>query len=667
MHKKLKLRGITTLTLTALTAATTFISSCKKDDMVPEHSNIATLSTEINTSINAAGTVSCEQWANVNGNNVSDIPVNTTASSVTALSSLETTSDYTANYGRRIRGYITAPASGSYTFAIAADDAAELWLSTSSDPSQKVKIAGTLSWTAFRQFDKYPSQKSAGISLQSGQKYYIEVLQKQGGGDSHLSVQWTMPDNSVECPISGSHLSPFAQGGVLAELWSNVNGNDVSQIPVGTTPGTTGTLAALETISDYTANYGGRMRGYITAPVTGGYTFAISGDDAAELWLSASSDPAQKVKIASLLSWTGFHDFTKFSSQKSASISLQAGQKYYVEVLHKQGNGDGHVSVQWTLPSGAIECPVPGYRLTPFDPSSAGSAVVTIPSPYTVSNVIALDGAHDITISGKGIAAGSVPAISLKNCYNIHITNCKLYNSTDVGIYLYNCKNITVDYNYFTNVSTGVYADHSSEGGIIINNNQFFNMMGPFPRGQFVQFNNVNGANNSINYNKGENILGSSYPEDAINVYQSSGTASSPITVNGNWIRGGGPSNSGGGIMLGDQGGSYATASSNILLNPGQYGMAIAGGDHNQLINNTILGSSQYFTNVGLYVNSIGGYNATNSTVSGNKVRFYNATNYQNNVWLAPGVAKPTGWDTDNTWGASLDSSILPSVLITYQ
>jgi len=298
--------------------------------------------------------------------------------------------------------------------------------------------------------------------------------------------------------------------------------------------------------------------------------------------------------------------------------------------------------------------------LTPDIPSSTGGSV-----SYTASGFISLTNAHDITISGKEITGGAVPCIFLSNCYNIHITGNKLYNSSDVGVHLYKCYNITVNDNYFTKVSSGVYAEQTTAGGIVVNSNQFLNMSGPFPRGQFIQFNNVSGAGNSISNNKGENILGQSYPEDAISLYQSNGTPSSPIIINGNWIRGGGPSSSGGGIMLGDNGGSYETASNNILVNPGEYGMAIAGGDHNSILNNSIFGSSQSFTNVGLYVNSINGYAETNSTVSGNSVLFFNSSGYQNNCWLAPNVSKPAGWDTLNIWGAvTINSSLLPAIII---
>jgi hypothetical protein len=285
-------------------------------------------------------------------------------------------------------------------------------------------------------------------------------------------------------------------------------------------------------------------------------------------------------------------------------------------------------------------------------------------SSYATSSPVSLTGSHDITISGKSINGGTVPAITLKNCYNVHITQNNLGNSTNVGIYLINCKNITIDYNYITNVSTGVDVENTTGGGIIVNNNQFLNMKGPSPRGQFVLFNTVSGANNSISYNKGENIVGQSSPEDAINIYKSNGTVSSPITIAGNWIRGGGPSTTGGGILLGNSGGSYQVASNNILVNPGQYGMAIGGGNHISITNNSIYAAAQSFTNVGMYVWGQGVPAATYTTVSGNKVKFVNSANTENDSWIAPGEGTPAGWST-NTWAANIDASILPATIIS--
>ena len=283
---------------------------------------------------------------------------------------------------------------------------------------------------------------------------------------------------------------------------------------------------------------------------------------------------------------------------------------------------------------------------------------------YTTSAALSYTSQSNFTISGKSIASGTVPSISLYNCSNVTITQNSLGNATNVGIYLYQCTNITIEYNYITNVTGGVYVDHSTGGGIIVNYNQFLNIQGPAPRGQFVQFNTVSGANNSISYNVGQNVLGKSNPQEAINVYMSNGTAASPITVNGNWIMGGGPASAGGGIQLGDTGGSYETATNNILVNPGQMGISISGGSHMTVSNNEIYAKDQSFTNVGIIVWGQAGYSVTSSTVSSNLVNFTSSSNAQNPYYFPSGQATPTGWTT-NTWNSTITASILPATILT--
>ena len=57
----------------------------------------------------------------------------------------------------------------------------------------------------------------------------------------------------------------------------------------------TNVLGTLEGITDYGNNYGERIRGYFTAPVTGNYYFWIAGSDSAQLWISNDGEPVNKV------------------------------------------------------------------------------------------------------------------------------------------------------------------------------------------------------------------------------------------------------------------------------------------------------------------------------------------------------------------------------------
>ena len=92
-----------------------------------------------------------------------------------------------------MRGFITAPATGTYVFWISSDDNSELWLSTNDDPANKSLIASVPDWTDPDEWYEYSQQQSAGISLIAGQKYYVEALQKEDGGGDNLAVRGPSP------------------------------------------------------------------------------------------------------------------------------------------------------------------------------------------------------------------------------------------------------------------------------------------------------------------------------------------------------------------------------------------------------------------------------------------------------------------------------------------
>jgi hypothetical protein len=183
------------------------------------------------------GKITRELWRNVHGSTLSVVPVNTAPAATSALTSFEAPSGLGDNYGQRVRGYVTAPVSGQYTFWIAADDIAELYLSTSEDPARKTRIAVASTWTNAREWNKTAGQQSAKITLEAGKRYYIEALMLQGGGSDNLAVGWQLPDGAMERPIAGNRLSemgtsaPVATaptapvGKITREFWSGVHGS----------------------------------------------------------------------------------------------------------------------------------------------------------------------------------------------------------------------------------------------------------------------------------------------------------------------------------------------------------------------------------------------------------------------------------------------------------
>jgi hypothetical protein len=122
--------------------------------------------------------------------------------------------------------------------------------------------------------------------------------------------------------------------------------------------------------TNFADNYGERIRGYITAPTTGSYTFWIASDDNSELWLSLDENPGNLKKIASITGsiWTGHNVWNAYPSQQSCPINLAGGKRYYIEVLHKEGTGGDNLSVGWQGPgiTGDAERPIPLSRFTPL-------------------------------------------------------------------------------------------------------------------------------------------------------------------------------------------------------------------------------------------------------------------------------------------------------------
>jgi hypothetical protein len=154
-------------------------------------------------------------------------------------------------------------------------------------------------------------------------------------------------------------------GGAVSNLTSNVNypynptGRELGHSFEGPTNWTNSSGSNLD-------NYGTRIRGYLNPITTGSYTFWIAADDAGELWLSTDTDPNHKSKIAYTTSWTNAYQWNKYTSQQSSSISLVAGQSYYIEALHKENTGGDNIAVAWQGPGIIRPQAISGPYLTPY-------------------------------------------------------------------------------------------------------------------------------------------------------------------------------------------------------------------------------------------------------------------------------------------------------------
>jgi len=308
-----------------------------------------------------------------------------------------------------------------------------------------------------------------------------------------------------------------------------------------------------------------------------------------------------------------------------------------------------------------------GSTGTTGTPGKTGTTSTSTKFIYKASSPISLSNQSNITISGDSINGGSSVGIRLSNCNNVHITKCLIQNTTNDGIQLNNCTNVTIDSCFITNVRAGVNAMQCKT--VKVNSNQFLNMNGPFPSGNFVQLNNVSGGGIQVNYNKCEDIAGvAQHPQDGISIYQCDGLPGDSVQVIGNWIRGGqiqNDSGGGAGIVLGDVGGSYQVARNNIVINGGFVGMQVQGGSHIKMDHNTIYGISTPYSNCGLCYGNYSGASSSDIYMGYNKVKFFQKSGAEMDAWWDPSTAfQPDGWNT-NILKANIDASILPSVIIT--
>ena len=140
-------------------------------------------------------------------------------------------------------------------------------------------------------------------------------------------------------------------GEILWEFWYDIGGTNVGSLRNAPgypdNPDESELRVSFDSELDPYDNYGCRVRGYIYPPADGDYEFWVSGDDNCELWLSTNADPSSAVKISEVPGWTNQHEWGKYPQQQSSFITLEAGKKYYIEGLVKEGGGGDTLTAAW--------------------------------------------------------------------------------------------------------------------------------------------------------------------------------------------------------------------------------------------------------------------------------------------------------------------------------
>ena len=206
--------------------------------------------------------------------------------------------------------------------------------------------------------------------------------------------------------------------------------------------------------------WGTWSRGFLEAPETGQYTFWIASDDDSQFWLSTDATPANRVLVCQNAGAVAVQEFNTHAGQKSALVSLVAGQKYYYEVFHTKGATPAateHFEVAWQWPDGTYEPTIDQKHLWAFpegnptgDPVATAPQILTSYQGYEVpafSDPLTVDQgrpvdltatieasqpayvqwySNNVAIPGANLASYHIPAVSLNMngiTYSVIVSN----------------------------------------------------------------------------------------------------------------------------------------------------------------------------------------------------------------------------------------------------
>ncbi len=251
-------------------------------------------------------------------------------------------------------GQIEPEFSELYTFHVTADDGARLWIDDQLVTLRTFFQGGT-------------GEMRGEARLGAGQRVNVRLEYIEQTGSATVRLEWSAASRAREV-IPATRLYPTrvdkAGGSLLREHWSGLAGGAIATLTGNANypakPSGREFITSFECLAqDWADSYGTRVTGFLVPAVTGSYTFAVSGNDAVQLFLSTDSNTANKALIASTTSATAFRAW----AAPSAPRALVQGQRYYVELLHKEDTGADHWSVGWMRPGDVAFSVIPGSAL----------------------------------------------------------------------------------------------------------------------------------------------------------------------------------------------------------------------------------------------------------------------------------------------------------------
>jgi len=269
------------------------------------------------------------------------------------------------------------------------------------------------------------------------------------------------------------------------------------------------------------------------------------------------------------------------------------------------------------------------------------------------------NGSASITIENSEIGPCRNRGVFIRDSSDITIRSNYIHDTRGVGVQSARSEQIAVTRNQIDRTKTGVYINEGQR--ISVTYNRFDTILGTFASdglNAFIQFANVTGYGNRINYNTTYTTLGVGDVGDDINLFASHGMSDDPIQVNYNTIVGSGPRAAGSGIMLGDKGSTYAIAKGNTLVNPGGSAIGVVGGNNNSVINNIVYSKQLNWAGAGIFVRDYSSSSCRDITVKGNRVDWTSRSGKKRGGFNHGSCGAVEGWD-ENDWDASIDESII--------
>lgn len=167
-----------------------------------------------------------EVWDNVRGEQVkevADVSNRRAADSVYLKDRIDDCASGRDQFAARYSAWLTAPASGEFTFYLAADDAAELWLCPGEDAAKLRKICEAPHYMPRHHFA--PGRSSAKVKLKKGKKYALAVHFKDAVKDDHVALAWEGPGIRKSI-IDTAWLTPRMDDNLL-KIWEQTTRREV--------------------------------------------------------------------------------------------------------------------------------------------------------------------------------------------------------------------------------------------------------------------------------------------------------------------------------------------------------------------------------------------------------------------------------------------------------